>query len=89
MTVKFYKTMLIIVTFLMFALAVCSVLSAVDRELELSKTFDHAMVFFPDGDMVEGKVTSWKNFADSDQVQVEIDGKTYLVHSRNIVLVSE
>ena len=40
-------------------------------------------------EIVEGKVASWTDFEDGDQIQVKIDGKTYLVHSANIVLISE
>lgn len=37
--------------------------------------------------MVDGKVESWKDFEDGDQIQVKIDGVTYLVHSSNITLI--
>ena len=32
---------------------------------------------------------SWKDYDDGDQIQVKIDGTTYLVHSVNIVLIKE
>ena len=41
------------------------------------------------GETVEGKVSSWTDFEDGDQIQVKIDGKTYLVHSSNVVLISK
>ena len=41
------------------------------------------------GEVVEGKVSSWTDFEDGDQIQVKIDGKTYLVHSSNVVLISD
>lgn len=40
------------------------------------------------GESVEGKVTNWTDFEDGDQLQVTIDGVTYLSNSTNIVLVS-
>lgn len=43
----------------------------------------------PDGSVVSGKVSSWRDYEDGDQIQVVIDGVTYLVHSSNIVLMNE
>lgn len=52
-------------------------------------TFNKAIIGMPDGSVIEGKVQSWKDYEDGDQIQVKIDGKTYLVHSSNIVLIKE
>lgn len=57
--------------------------------IDTTYTFDRAIISLPNGDVIEGKVTSWTDFEDGDQIQVKIDGKTYLVHSTNIVLISE
>ena len=37
------------------------------------------------GTIVEGKLNSWDDY-EGDQLQVKIDGVTYLVHSSNVVL---
>ena len=34
----------------------------------------------------KGAVQSWTDYEDGDQIQVKIDGITYLVHSSNIAL---
>ena len=52
-------------------------------------TFDRAILSLPNGEVIEGKIQSWTDFDDGDQIQVKIDGKQYLVHSENIVLISE
>ena len=39
--------------------------------------------------MIEGKIDSWTDYEDGDQIQVVINGTTYLVHSTNIVLIQE
>ena len=52
-------------------------------------TFDKAVLNMPDGSIISGKVSSWKDYEDGDQIQVVIDGVTYLVHSSNIVLMNE
>ena len=55
--------------------------------LDTTYTFDNAIILLPDGEIVEGKVESWIDFEDGDQIQVKISGKTYLVHSENAVLI--
>ena len=57
--------------------------------VDLTYSYDYAIIGLPNGETVEGKVSSWTDFEDGDQIQVKIDGKTYLVHSSNIVLISD
>lgn len=51
--------------------------------------FDRAIIELRNGTIVEGKVQSWTDFEGSDQIQVKIDGVTYLVHSSNIDLITD
>ena len=57
--------------------------------IDTTYSFDRAIISLPNGEIVEGKIQSWKDFDDGDQVQVKINEKTYLVHSINVVLISE
>lgn len=57
--------------------------------IDTTYTFNKAIISLPDGTVVEGKVTSWKDYEDGDQIQVVIDGTTYLLHASNVALVSE
>ena len=57
--------------------------------VDLTYSYEYAIIGLPNGEVVEGKVSSWTDFEDGDQIQVRIAGKTYLVHSSNIVLISE
>ncbi len=57
--------------------------------VDLTYSYERAILSLPNGEIVEGKVSSWTDFEDGDQIQVRIDGKTYLVHSSNIVLISD
>ena len=57
--------------------------------VDLTYSYERAILVLPNGEVVEGKVTSWTDFEDGDQIQVKINGKTYLVHSSNIVLISD
>ena len=57
--------------------------------VDLTFSYERAILVLPNGEVVEGRVTSWTDFEDGDQIQVKIDGKTYLVYSSNIVLISD
>ena len=57
--------------------------------IDMNYTFDRAVISLPDGSVVSGKVQSWTDFADGDQIQVKIDGAVYLVHSSDIVLIND
>lgn len=57
--------------------------------VDLTYSYEYAIIGLPNGEVVEGKVSSWTDFEDGDQIQVKIAGKTYLVHSSNVVLISE
>ena len=57
--------------------------------IDTTFSFNYGTVYSPSGDIVaQGKVQSWKDFEDGDQLQVKIDGVTYLTHSSNVVLES-
>ena len=67
-----------------------AVLAGCNKQMvDLTYSYEYAIIALPNGEVVEGKVTSWTDFEDGDQIQVKINGKTYLVHSSNIVLISD
>ena len=51
--------------------------------------FNRAIIKLPNGEVVDGNVSSWLDYDDSDTVQVTIDGKTYLTHYANVCLIHE
>lgn len=57
--------------------------------VDITYSYNYAIIGLPNGEVIEGKVQSWTDFEDGDQIQVTIDGKQYLVHSSNIALISE
>lgn len=57
--------------------------------IDITYTFERAIIELPNGEIVDGKVQSWKDYEDGDQIQVKIDGKIYLVHSSKIVLITK
>jgi ribosomal protein S1 len=74
---------LILVIGLIFTFTGCN-----KQIFDTTYTFDTAIISLPNGDIIEGKIDSWKDYEDGDQIQVKINGVTYLVHSSNIVLIN-
>ncbi|MBP3683864.1 MAG: hypothetical protein J6J12_02725 [Oscillospiraceae bacterium] len=70
-------------------LSVCLLSGCNKQMVDLTYSYEYAIIGLPNGETVEGKVTSWTDYEDGDQLQVKIDGKTYLVHSSNVVLISK
>ena len=59
------------------------------RLIDTKYRFDRAIISLPNGQVVDGKVSSWLDYNDSDVVQITMDGKTYLTHYSNVVLIDE
>jgi hypothetical protein len=57
--------------------------------IDLTDAYDRAIIELPNGQIVEGKVESCTDYTDSDQIQVKVNGKIYLVHSNNVVLIKD
>lgn len=55
---------------------------------DMTWSFEYAIVALPGGNVVEGPIDSWTDFEDGDQIQVKIDGITYLTDASNVVLMS-
>ena len=70
---------------LMMSLSGCGNYDVLDTNYD----FDYAIISLPNGEIVEGKVETWRDFEDGDQIQVKIDGKIYLVHISDAVLIKE
>ena len=53
------------------------------------QTFNYAYIRLGDKDIKEGYVTQWRDYDNSDVVQVMIDGKFYLTHYSCVVLIAD
>lgn len=61
-----------------------------DKQLfDATYHYDRAIVYLPNGEIVEGRVSSWTDFDDGDSIQVKIDGKMYLTHISNVCLIDD
>lgn len=62
--------------------------SAWNKQLfDFTYDFNYAYIDLPGGKVVEGKVQSWTDFEDGDQLQIKINGITYLTDTTRAVLV--
>ena len=60
------------------------------QPFDTTHDYDRAIVYLPNGEIVEGRVsswTSWTSFENGGAVQIKIDGKTYLTHLCNVCLI--
>ena len=84
------KKIIAILLVAVVALSMALIATGCNKQLvDLTYSYEYAIIGLPNGETVEGKVSSWTDFEDGDQIQVKIDGKTYLVHSSNVVLISD
>ena len=80
-----------ILCLLLVALMVATIFCACGNMQMLDTTYfyEYAYIALPNGEVIEGAVSSWKDYDSGDVVQVVIDGKTYLTHYENVVLISD
>ena len=57
--------------------------------IDMTYHYDRAIIYLPNGEIVEGRVNSWTDFEDGDSIQIKIDGKTYLTHICNVCLIDD
>lgn len=68
-------------------LSVASLASCNKQVIDLQYQYNYAYVMVGDTYLIQGPVDSWTDYADGDQIQVTINGTTYLVHSDNVTLI--
>ena len=55
--------------------------------VDFTYSYNYAIIKMPDGSIVEGKVQSWADY-EGEQLQIVIDGNTYLANSVNVVMMT-
>ena len=73
-------------TFMLIGLLSMLLTGCNKQVVDTAYRFTYAQILMPDGSVIDGKVSSWTDFEDGDQIQLTIDGITYLTHSSNVVL---
>ena len=56
---------------------------------DTTQTFRWAIIQLGNGELIEGPVDSWRDFNESDTVQITVKGVTYLTHYANVILATE
>lgn len=54
---------------------------------DTKQRFDEAIIVTPTYEVVSGDIEAWRDFSESDVVQVTINGVTYLTHYSNVILI--
>ena len=75
---------------LMCALLMSARLAGCNRQMiDTVWRYDYAIIELPTGEIVEGEVSSWRDYEDSDSVQIVFsDGAVYYTHINRVVLIS-
>lgn len=82
------KKQVVLIIFLAIILISCT--GCYNKQLfDATYHYDRAIVYLPNGEIVEGRVSSWRDFEDGDSIQIKIDGKTYLTHICNVCLIDD
>lgn len=53
------------------------------------QTFTYAYIMLDGQEIVKGYINQWRDYEDSDVVQVMIGGKYYLTHYSNVVMIAD
>ena len=56
---------------------------------DTTQTFTYAIIELGNGELIEGIVTSWRDFENSDVVQFTINDVTYLTHYSKVILTTK
>lgn len=86
------KKIIAIILAVLLAIALCGCQIKHGNRIITGKdvqTFTYAYVRLGDKDIAEGYITQWRDYDESDVVQVLINGKFYLTHYSCVVLVAD
>ena len=53
------------------------------------QTFTYAYIRLGDKDIAQGYITQWRDYSNSDVIQIMIDGKYYLTHYSCVVMIAD
>lgn len=73
----------LLMIFIMLSLVSCNY-----KSMDTVYQFDYAIIRLPNGEVIEGKIISWRDYEDGEQLQLKLeDGNTYLVNSFYTTLI--
>ncbi len=83
---------LIVLIMIVLALALSGCQQQVGNRITYGKdvqTFNYAYIYLGNNLIKEGYVTQWRDYDDSDTIQIMIDGKYYLTHYSCVVMIAD
>jgi hypothetical protein len=84
------KVIIVWMSFLMILVLAAVILSARNYQpVDLNYNFNYAVIRLQNGEVIEGKVESWRDYEDGEQIQVKINGVLYLTNSFNCTLMND
>lgn len=84
------KLFIIWISLCILAVLASIILSACNYQpVDLNYNFNYAVIRLQNGDVIQGKVESWRDYEDSEQIQVKINGVLYLTNSYNCTLMND
>ena len=89
------KGIIIVIIVVVLALVGCGIFTATRngfnyQMIDTNWNFTWAIIQLGNGELLEGEVTSWRDFSDSDMIQVTLDNSiTFMTHSSNVILCTE
>ena len=87
---KFMVALLLVVC--LFAFAGCQDMHKTGNRITGGKdvqTFTYCYIVLGGKEVARGAITQWRDYNNSDTVQVLVNGKYYLTHYTNVVLVAD
>lgn len=79
----------IIVVVIMLILVTLFATGCNKQIVDFNYSFNRAIIKLPNGQVIDGKISSWTDFEDGDQIQLKINGSTYLTHISNVVMIAD
>lgn len=78
-----------IISVALIAIMVCLCFVGCNQTLlDTTYHYNYAWISLPNGEVVEGTVQTWTDFEDGDQIQLKINGVTYLTDTTRCILAS-
>lgn len=89
-TIKLISVAVLLILFTLI-LAGCSEIKTGNRIMSGRdvQTFTYAYIQLGPDRIKEGYVTQWRDYENSDTVQILVDGKYYLTHYTNVILIAD
>ena len=84
------KKVIILLALLILSVVVLSGCSLGNRQIgiDFAQSFDEAYIYGLDGSLIKhGNIKTYRDFEDSDVVQITIDSDTYLTHYVNVIMI--